>query len=133
MTSTSGRFPARMATAPEAKVVATRRQAGRCNSMITVRKVMRSLTAVMPGWLIVICGVCLAIPLARLAALLFTAGLCLIQPARVPVLRPRSRSNCDARGAPHRRCIIAGAQLTPADRTVSSTFAITVWSAGAAA
>jgi len=34
----------------------------------------------MPGWLIVICGVCLAIPLARLAALLFTAGLCLVQP-----------------------------------------------------
>jgi len=37
----------------------------------------------MPGWLIVICGVCLAIPLARLAALLFTAGLCLVQPAKV--------------------------------------------------
>ena len=51
--------------------------------MITIRKVTRSLTAVMPGWLIVICGVCLAIPLARLAALLFTAGLCLVQPARV--------------------------------------------------
>ena len=53
------------------------------NSMITVRKVMRSLAAVMPGWLIVICGVCLDIPLTRLAALLFTVGLCLIQPARV--------------------------------------------------
>ena len=26
--------------------------------MITVRKITRSLTAVMPGWLIVICGVC---------------------------------------------------------------------------
>jgi len=51
--------------------------------MITVRKITRSLTAVMPGWLIVICGVCLAIPFARLAALLFTAGLCLVQPARV--------------------------------------------------
>ena len=51
--------------------------------MITIRKVTRSLTAVMPGWLIVICGVCLALPLARLAALLFTAGLCLVQPARV--------------------------------------------------
>ena len=51
--------------------------------MITVRKVTRSPTAVMPGWLIVICGVCLALPLARLAALLFTAGLCLVQPARV--------------------------------------------------
>ena len=51
--------------------------------MITVRKVTRSLTAVMPGWLIVICGVCLVIPLARLAALLFTAGLCLVQPAKV--------------------------------------------------
>ena len=51
--------------------------------MITVREVTRSLTAVMPGGLIVTCGVCLAIPLARLAALLFTAGLCLVQPARV--------------------------------------------------
>ena len=35
------------------------------------------------GWLIVTCGVCQAIPLARLSALLFTAGLCLIQPAKV--------------------------------------------------
>ncbi len=51
--------------------------------MITVRKSTRCLTALMPGWLIVICGVCLAIPLARLAALLFTAGLCLVQPGRV--------------------------------------------------
>ena len=51
--------------------------------MITVRKITRSLTAVMPGWLMIICGVCLAIALARVAALLFTAGLCLIQPARV--------------------------------------------------
>jgi len=51
--------------------------------VITVRKITRTLTAVMPGWLIVICGVCLAIPLARLAALLFTAGLCLVQPAKV--------------------------------------------------
>ena len=46
-----------------------------CNSMIIVRKVTRSLTAARPGWLIVICGVCLAIPLARLAALLFIVGL----------------------------------------------------------
>ena len=37
----------------------------------------------MPGWLIVICCVFLAIPLARLAALLFTTGLCLVQPGRV--------------------------------------------------
>jgi hypothetical protein len=37
----------------------------------------------MPGWLLVICGVCLAIPVARLAALLFTVGLCLVQAARV--------------------------------------------------
>lgn len=51
--------------------------------MITIHKIIRSLTAVMPGWLIVICGVCLAIPLARLAALVFTAGLCLVQPAKV--------------------------------------------------
>jgi UPF0716 family protein affecting phage T7 exclusion len=51
--------------------------------MITVRKITRSLTAVIPGWLIVICGVCLVIPLVRLAALLFTAGLCLVQSAKV--------------------------------------------------
>jgi len=51
--------------------------------MITVRRITWSLTAVMPGWLIVICGVCLAIPLARLAASLSAAGLCLVQPARV--------------------------------------------------
>jgi hypothetical protein len=52
--------------------------------MITVRKVTRSPTAVRPGWLIVICDVCLVIPLARQAALLFTAGLRLVQPAKVP-------------------------------------------------
>ena len=51
--------------------------------MITIHKVTRNLTAVMPGWPIVICGVCRAIPLARPAALLFTAGLALVQPARV--------------------------------------------------
>jgi hypothetical protein len=50
--------------------------------MITVRKVTRSLAAVMPGWPVVIRGVCRAIRLARLAALLFTAGLALVQPAR---------------------------------------------------
>ncbi len=51
--------------------------------MITSRKITRSLFAVMPGWLIVICGVCLVLPLARLAALLFTAGLCLVQPVKI--------------------------------------------------
>lgn len=51
--------------------------------MITARKITRSLTAVMPGWLLLACGVCLAIPLARLAALLLAAVLCLVQPARV--------------------------------------------------
>jgi len=35
--------------------------------MIAVRRITPSLTAVMPGWLIVICGVRRAIPLARLA------------------------------------------------------------------
>jgi hypothetical protein len=53
-----------------------------CEPMITIRKIIRGLTAAMPVWLVVICGVCLAIPLARLAALVCTAGLCLIQPAR---------------------------------------------------
>jgi hypothetical protein len=32
--------------------------------VIAVRKVVPSLTAAMPGWLLVICGACLAIPLA---------------------------------------------------------------------
>jgi hypothetical protein len=74
-------------------------QAGGCYPMITVRKVTRSLAAVMPGWLVVICGVCLVIPLARLAALLFTAGLCLVQPARVR----RAASACMG-GTSHRAC-----------------------------
>jgi hypothetical protein len=58
-------------------------RSGDCDAMITARKVIRSLTAAMPAWLIAICGLCLIFPLARLAALLFTATLCLIQPARV--------------------------------------------------
>jgi hypothetical protein len=63
------------------------------HSMITFRKITRSLTALMRGWLLVICGVCLAIPLARLAALLFTAGLCLVQPARVRCAASASKSD----------------------------------------
>lgn len=51
--------------------------------VITARKITRSLTAAMPGWLLLICGVCLAIPLARLAALLLTAVVCITQPGRV--------------------------------------------------
>jgi len=49
--------------------------------VIVVRKVVRSLMAVMPRWLLVIFGVCLAIPLARLVVLVLTAALCLMQPA----------------------------------------------------
>lgn len=67
--------------------------------VITFRKVARSLTAAMPGWLILICGVCFVIPLARLAALLFTAGLCLIQPARV-----RRAASAWKGGKSHRTC-----------------------------
>jgi hypothetical protein len=33
--------------------------------VIVVRKVVRSLTAAMPGWLLIIFGVCLAIPLGQ--------------------------------------------------------------------
>ena len=51
--------------------------------MITVREIAGGPAAVMPGWPVVIRGVCRAIPSARLAALLFTAGLALVQPARV--------------------------------------------------
>ena len=41
------------------------------------------MTAAMPGWLILVCTVCLVIPLARFAALTVTGALCLVQPARV--------------------------------------------------
>jgi hypothetical protein len=51
--------------------------------MIMVRKVVRSLMAAMPGWLLVIFGVCLAIPLARLVVLVLAAAVCLVQPERV--------------------------------------------------
>jgi hypothetical protein len=51
--------------------------------VISVRRTTRSLIAVTPGWLTVICTVSLAISLARLAASLSAAGLCLVQPARV--------------------------------------------------
>jgi hypothetical protein len=60
--------------------------------VIVVRKVVRSLTAAMPGWLLVVFGVCLAIPLARLVVLLLTAALCLVQPARVRRGRARGRA-----------------------------------------
>ena len=51
--------------------------------MIAVLKSARSLTVATPGWLTAFCAVCLLIPLARIAALPFTAALCLIQPARL--------------------------------------------------
>lgn len=66
--------------------------------MIVVRKVVRSLMAVMPGWLLVIFGVCLAIPLVRLVVLVLTAALCLIQPARV-----RRAASAWKGGKSHRR------------------------------
>lgn len=69
-----------------------------CISVITVRKTIRSLTAAMPGWLVVICGVGLVIPLVRWAALLFTAVLCLTQPARV-----RRAASAWKGGKSHRR------------------------------
>ena len=66
--------------------------------MIVVRKVVRSLMAVMPGWLLVIFGVCLVIPLARLVVLILTAVLCLMQPARV-----RRAASAWKGGKSHRR------------------------------
>jgi hypothetical protein len=66
--------------------------------VIVVRKVVRSLTAAMPGWLLVVFGVCLAIPLARLVVLLLTAALCLVQPARV-----RRAASAWKGGKSHRR------------------------------
>src|SRR4029077_19334969 len=67
--------------------------------VIVVRKVVRSLMAAMPGWLLVIFGVCLAIPLARLGLLVFTVAFCLMQPARVH----RAGSAWQG-GKSHRRC-----------------------------
>ena len=66
--------------------------------MIVVRKFVRSLMAVMPRWLLVIFGVCLAIPLARLVVLVLTAALCLTQPARV-----RRAASAWKGGKSHRR------------------------------
>ena len=43
----------------------------------------KSLMVATPGWLAAFCAVCLLIPLAWVAALPFTAALCLIQPARL--------------------------------------------------
>jgi hypothetical protein len=66
--------------------------------VIVVRKVVRSLMAVMLGWLLVVFGVCLAIPLARLVVLVLTAVLCLMQPARV-----RRAASAWKGGKSHRR------------------------------
>jgi hypothetical protein len=66
--------------------------------VIVIRKVVRSLMAVMPRWLLVIFGVCLAIPLARLVVLVLTAILCLMQPARV-----RRAASAWKGGKSHRR------------------------------
>jgi hypothetical protein len=65
---------------------------GEYHLVIVVRKVVRSLMAAMPGWLIVIFGVCLAIPLARLVVLVLTAALCLMQTAESVVRRARGRA-----------------------------------------
>jgi hypothetical protein len=61
--------------------------------MTTVRGITRSMTAVMPRWPIVICGVCLAVPLARLTALLSAAGPCLVQVQPATVRRAASAWN----------------------------------------
>jgi hypothetical protein len=66
--------------------------------VIVVRKVVRSLIAVMPAWLLVVFGVCLAIPLVRLVVLILTAVLCLMQPARV-----RRATSAWKGGKSHRR------------------------------
>ena len=53
----------------------------------------------------VVRGVGLVIPLARLAALLFTAGLCLIQPAKAPAAR-LARGRTASRTALSMKCVI---------------------------
>jgi hypothetical protein len=70
--------------------------------VIVVRKVVRSLMAAMPGWLLVIFGVCLAIPLARLVVLVLAAAVCLVQPARV-----RRAASAWKGGKSHRRCDVS--------------------------
>ena len=116
MRSTSGCLPARTSTAPEAQAQAIRRTAcrgpklptethrqirvGEYHLVIAVRKVVRSLTTATPEWLLVLCGVCLAIPWARLAVLVFTAAWCLVPGAwcspREPVVR-RARGRAASR------------------------------------
>jgi hypothetical protein len=53
----------------------------------------------------VVCNVGLVIPLARLAALLFTAGLCLIQPAKAPAARLARRRTAN-RAALSMKCLL---------------------------
>ena len=60
--------------------------------MIVVRKVVRSLMAAMPGWLLVIFGVCLAIPLARLVVLVLAAACASCNPRESVVRRARGRA-----------------------------------------
>jgi hypothetical protein len=79
--------------------------------MITVRKIARSAAAAMPGWQAAVCALFLLVPLARLAALLLTAGLCLIQPARV-----RRAASAWKGGKSHR---YADRQSAPAAMTFS--------------
>ena len=114
MRSTSGCLPARTRAAQEAHAPSMRRsvcrepkpptqthrqiRVGEYHPVIVIRKVARSLMAAMPGWLLVIFGVCLAIPLARLVVLVLTAALCLMQPARV-----RRAASAWKGGKSHRR------------------------------
>jgi hypothetical protein len=60
--------------------------------MIVVRKVVRSLMAAMPGWLLVIFGVCLAIPLTRLIVWFSRLPCASCNPQESVVRRARGRA-----------------------------------------
>jgi hypothetical protein len=54
--------------------ISTRRRASDYYAVIFVRRIIRSLTAAMPGWLLVILGVCLVIPLVPAGCTAFYSG-----------------------------------------------------------
>jgi hypothetical protein len=86
-------------------------QASGCCLMITVRKVTRSLAAVMPGWLVVVCGVCLVIPPAGWRHCCSPPGCAWFSPRESAARRARERAA--SRTALAVRCL-ACASVQPA-------------------
>jgi len=85
--------------------------AGYCYFMITVRKITRSLAAVLPGWLVVVCGVCLVIPPAGWRHCCSPPGCAWFSPGESAARRARGRAA--SRTALAVRCL-ACASVQPA-------------------